>query len=174
MSKIAIIDVETTGLDPDVAEIIEIGMVVFDSRTMAIEKTFEVKVKPERIEDAHPKALEVNGYNEAEWEDAMTLYQAMLRLSEEVDSKTIFCAHNMIFDWAFLRAAEKKTGITLPFDYHKIDLLTLAWGKIPHHKIFSWSLKTICTYYGIPPEPKMHRALMGALHEYAVFTKVMS
>lgn len=173
MSKIAIIDVETTGLDPRFHEIIEMGMVVFDSRTFEILDTFEAKVKPEWIDRAHFKALEVNGYNEEEWKDGMTLYQMMNFLYERTQD-TIFCAHNMIFDWGFLDEAQRQTGITLPFGRHKIDLLTLAWGKIPHHKVSSWSLKTVCTYLGIPPEPKMHRALNGAMAEYEVYKALMS
>lgn len=172
MSRIAIVDVETSGLDPELHEILEIGMVVFDSHTMAVERIFEIKVKPERPEDGHPKAYEVNGYNAEEWEDAPSLFWAMTALAEQAQGAT-FCAHNMIFDWAFLQAAQKKTGVALPFGRHKIDLLTLAWSRIPHHKIFSWSLKTICTYLRIPPEPSMHRALNGALAEYAVYSKLM-
>jgi DNA polymerase III epsilon subunit-like protein len=173
MSKIAIVDVETTGLDPRHHEIIEIGMVVFDSRTFEITELFEVKIKPERIEDSMPKALAVNGYNEEEWENSASLHDAMLMLAEKSEG-AMFCAHNMIFDWMFLSEAENKTGVELPFERHKLDLLTLAWSKTPHAKVHSWSLLTICTYLRIPPEPKMHRALRGALAEYAVYTKLMS
>lgn len=172
-NKIAIVDVETTGLDPRFHEIIEIGMVVFNARTFEIIDTFEMKVKPERPEDAEPKALQVNGYNDEEWEEAGTLHDAMLMMAEKAEG-AMFCAHNMVFDWGFLDEAQRKTGIELPFGRHKLDLLTLAWGRIPHHKVFSWSLKTICTYFGLPPEPKMHRALQGVLAEYMVYTKLMS
>ncbi len=172
--KICLIDIESSGLDPFTDEILEIAYVLFDSHTMAIEEVFEVKIKPEHIETAHPKALEVNGYAEEEWQDATTLFYAMMDLSERIPKGTTMMAYNVSFDHGFLQAAERTTGFTLPFSHSRIDLLTLAWSKIPHHKVFSWSLKTICTYLGIPPEPKMHRALRGALAEYAVYTKLMS
>lgn len=174
--KIAIIDVETTGLDPRHHEIIEIGCVIFDSRTFAIEGYLEAKIIPERIEDAHPEAMKVNGYNEDEWIDAYTLQHVMEQLSDLLHTtpEVTFCAHNMVFDWGFLEEAQRKTGITLPFGRHKLDLLTLAWSRVPHEKVRSWSLKTICTYLGIPPEPKMHRAMQGVLAEYAVYTKLMN
>lgn len=173
MPKIAIIDVETSGLEATHHEILEVGMVVFDLDTFSITDLYESKVRPERIEDAEPRALEVNGYDHEEWEGAPSLHEVMMQLYERTQDTT-FCAHNMIFDWSFLQAAEKKTGIILPFGRHKIDLLTLAWGKLPHDKVHAWSLKTICTYLHILPEPKRHRALNGALAEYAVFTKLMS
>lgn len=173
--KIAIIDVETTGLDAQHHEMIEIGCVVFDSRTFAIEGYLEAKIIPERIEDAHAAAMKVNGYNEEEWSDAASLQHVMEQLANLLATvpDVMFCAHNMIFDWAFIEEAQRKTDIILPFGRHKIDLLTLAWSRVPHEKVRSWSLKTICTYLGIPPEPKMHRAMQGVLAEYAVYTKLM-
>lgn len=174
MNKLCIIDLETTGLDPSVNEIIEIAAVLLDPRTFAIESVFEVKVKPDRPEDGHPKAYAVNGYNAEEWEDGMTLYQAMMQLCQWVPQGTVMMAYNLSFDYGFLQAAERVTSFVLPFSHSRIDLLTLAWGKIPHHKVFSWSLKTVCTYLGIPPEPKMHRALNGAMAEYEVYKALMT
>lgn len=41
---------------------------------MALDGTvlLNTKIKPVNIEAAHPKALEVNGYNEADWANAPT------------------------------------------------------------------------------------------------------
>lgn len=171
--KIALIDTETTGLDCRRHEIIDFGMVVFDSHTFEIYDTYEAKVKPLRIMDANAKALEVNGYNEKEWKDAITIEELMKEVFKRTQGST-FCAHNMIFDWSFLEQAERDTGITLPFDRHKLDLLTLAWSRIPHNKVQSWSLKTICTYLRVPPEPKVHRALNGAMAGYGVYKALFS
>lgn len=168
---IGITDVETTGLDCEKNEIIEIGFVSFDSETFEIIETFDIKVRPERPEEGDPRAYEVNGYNAEEWQNAVSLEEAMRQYVEKAKGST-FCAHNMIFDYGFLNAASRKTGVPLPFSRHKLDLLTLAWTKL-HREIKAFSLKNLCEYLNIEPEPEMHRALNGAMAEYHVFRRIM-
>lgn len=172
MSRIAIVDIETSGLDPARHEILEIGMVLFDSRSFAILDTLDLRVKPEHPETGDAKAFAVNGYNAEEWDGCMDLRLALTLFKARTEDAT-FCAHNMIFDWSFLSAASEKTGVALNFDYHKLDLLSIAWAKIPHVKVQSWSLKTICAYLGVPPEPKLHRGLQGAMKEYECYKALM-
>ncbi len=170
--KIALTDIETTGLDPLAHEIIEIGCIIFDNKTFEVHGRLNFRIKPEHIENAAPKALEVNGYNKEEWEDGMTLFQALNFYAEATKGCT-FMAHNVTFDWSFMVASFAKENITHGLDKYKIDTMSLAWGKIPHHKVTSWSLKTLCSYFGIPPEPKVHRAINGAECAYHVYKKLM-
>lgn len=172
MNRIAIVDVETSGLDPQKHEILEIGMVLFDADTLKTIDALDLRVKPEHPETGDPKAFVVNGYNKKDWSDCMDLTLAMTIFKARTEDAT-FCAHNVIFDWSFIQAASEKTGVPLNFDYHKLDLLSLAWAKIPHGKMQSWSLKTVCTYLGIPPEPKIHGGLNGAITEYKVYRALM-
>lgn len=170
--RIAITDVETSGLYADKHEIVEIGLVVFDDQTFEILDTMDVKVKPEHPEDFDPKALQVNGYNEEDWKDSIPLPDAMKVFIEKTEG-CMFCAHNMIFDFGFIEQALKKSGLENKFDKHRIDIFTLAWSKIPHNKMTKWSLKTICEYLQIPPEPAVHRGINGAMVEYEVYKKLM-
>lgn len=172
MSRISIIDLETTGLDPQMHEIIEIGVVIFDDQTFKVIDQLDLRVKPAHPERGDAGAYKVNGYNKKDWNNCMDIRLALSLVKARTEG-TMFCAHNMIFDWGFLEEASKQTGIPFDFDRHKIDLFTLAWAKIPHAKLQSWSLKTICTYLGIPPEPAIHRALNGALAEFEVYKKLM-
>lgn len=168
--KIAMTDAETTGLDPRKHEIIEIGLVVFESEApFTIMDTLDIKVKPEHIETASPEALRINGYKEEDWKDAVSIDEAM----EMYRSKArgcIFAAHNVIFDYSFIGPAPKKFD---DFDRHKIDTFSLAWAKIPHDKMKYWSLKSICEYLNISPEPEIHRAINGAMSAYRVYVELM-
>lgn len=172
MSRIAIIDLETTGLDLYKNEIIEIGLVVCDSVDFTIYDTWDVKIKPERPEDGHPEAYKVNGYCEDDWKDGITLRQALVLLAERVPTATMM-AYNVSFDYGFLQQAFKKAELRDPMNYHRIDLLTLAWSKIPHSKMQSWALRSVCAYLRIPPEPKVHRGANGAMKAYEVYRRLM-
>jgi len=169
--KIAITDIETTGLSFRKHEIIQIGLVVADLDTMEILDTLEAKVKPQRPEAADPRALEVNGYTEAEWEDAMTPRQAMSMYVEKARGAT-FLAHNNIFDYGFLDQMAQDTEIPLPFTRHRLDLLTLAWGEL-RGITDKLSLKALCGILGLPEEPQRHTALEGAMAAYRVFGALM-
>ena len=125
---IAITDVETTGLDFAIQEIVEIGLVVIDQQTLEILNTLDVKVKPEHIETADDFALKVNGYNKTDWKDAITLKEAMSIYGEKTKG-AIFCAHNVTFDWSFIFEVFKKTGVKNQMDHHRIDLFTMIWMK---------------------------------------------
>ncbi len=159
-----VVDIETSGLSPLTDEILEIGCVLPDG------DGFAIKVKPEHIETASPVALRINGYNEKEWEDALPLKEALQLLNSKVPLGAYLMAYNVAFDWGFLDAAYQKTGIQVPFHYHKLDLLTLAWSKLPPGSPLS--LKKVCEQLGIEAEPTVHRALAGAVCAHAVFKKL--
>lgn len=169
--RLAIIDLETTGLDPQKHEIIEIGLVVVDSEDYTILDQWDAKVRPERPQDGHPEAYKVNGYNEGEWKDAVSLKWALLLLNERVEMATML-SYNVSFDYGFLQAAYKQCGLKDPMNYHRLDLLTMAWMTIPHHKMQSWALRSVCAYLRIPPEPKVHRGANGAMKAYEVYRRL--
>ncbi len=164
---IALTDIETTGLDPKIHEIIEIACILFDDEKFEIINTFEYKIKPEKIEAAAPEAMKVNGYNEEEWKDALSLDEVMDKYIEFTNGAT-FMAYNVTFDWGFL----KETGKNFLLHYHRLDLLSMACIKIPREGKTSWSMKSVCKYLDIEPEPEIHRALNGVMKEYEIYTEL--
>lgn len=171
--KIAITDVETTGLDCNHNEMVSIGCVIFDKDTFEIEESFELKIKIEFPERMHPMAQKCNGWTEEAWKDAIPLVEAMQIYSEKVKGAH-FSAQNMLFDHGFITEGFKKSGVKPSFGLYRIDLLTLAWSKIPHSKMTGWSLKKICEALEIPPEPEIHTGLNGAMCAYECYKKLMS
>lgn len=163
---VVIIDIETTGLDAQKHEIIEIGAVRSDTG-----ETFEVKIHPLRIKDADPEALAINGYRKEDWNEAFTLPNALLLLNQFVgDDKPHFMAYNVSFDWGFIQKAYSDCGMDHPFDYRKLDLLTLAWAhKPPFGKL---NLGYVCNSLGIRAEPVVHRAINGAMCAHELMKKL--
>lgn len=172
MSKIVAVDLETTGLDPLKHEIIELGFLIFCDKTFKVYGQFNLKIKPEHISSATPRALEVNGYNEKDWKDAISLREALTFFAQATDGATMV-AHNISFDSIFLETSFSMLNIEHKLNYHKLCTMSIAWAKIPKGKVQSYSLKTICTYLKIPPEDKVHRAVSGAIKCYEVYKKLM-
>ena len=172
--KIAMTDLETSGDIFGVHEILEIGLVVFDPNTFEILDTYNQKVKPVRIENAIPLALEYNGYNEKDWKDAISLDKAIKIYSEKTQG-CVFCAYNVAFDWGFVNESFRKVGIQNPMstkeNHDKLDLLSIAWDKGLKNEN-SFSLKTACKYFDVPSEPEPHNALSGAMTAYELFKKL--
>lgn len=168
--KIIITDFETTGLNSDIHEIVEIGAVRFDSVTMQVEETLSIKVKPERIDLAEPNALIVNGYNEEDWKDAVSLDIAMTMYAKIADGAH-FAAFNITFDSLFLNRALSKLGRSINLTRPSIDVLTIALSKIPSCPVYH--LKDVCNILGITPEDQKHEGVKGAMKAYEVYKYLM-
>lgn len=172
---LAITDVETTGLDAQIHEIIEIGLLVADQKTLKVLDQLEAKVKPLHLGTADRSALELNGYNEPGWTNALELKTAM-EIYANKTRNAIFLAHNTTFDWSFIFEAFRKTGVRNSMDYHRIDLLTIAWSKARENKLPGlkrFNLDELCQYFGIPKEPLPHRAINGVQNELAVLKQLI-
>lgn len=171
--KLALIDIETSGLHPLTDEIIEIACLTFDSVTFEVYDTMNVKVTPLHPETGHPKAYEVNGYTPDDWKESISLEEAMHQLSDITMSAT-FMAYNYHFDLSFIEEACRLTDVSLAISRHKVDLLSIAFAKIPHHLVKSWSLKNVCAGLDIAPEAVVHRAINGVMCEYELYKVLMT
>jgi DNA polymerase III alpha subunit (gram-positive type) len=175
---LAFLDTETTGLDPAIHEIIEIGGVIVkqiltDGKvTFEVVDEFEYKVKPENIAQADKVALRVNGYDEADWVFAYTLTEAMTMLAEKTKD-CIMVAHNAHFDLNFFDAAWKKTGIANPMHYYAIDTISVAFTKLQgKSEIEKLSLRALSEYFGLENK-NAHTALSDARTTFELYKKLM-
>jgi DNA polymerase III subunit epsilon len=149
MRPLVFVDCETTGLDPDRHELIEVAAIRVDPRTLKIETELALKVHLERIEDADPDALRINGYTEEAWSDAVSLAEAMQQLAPVLDG-CMLAGHNVAFDRSFLDAAWKHVGHRPNgLDHHLLDTATLAWPLLSAGSLDSVSLTPVCKRLGI-------------------------
>ena len=166
------IDIETTGFKVGYHDVIEVAVVIADpSKDYEVVDELELKIKPERIENADAQALRINGYNEADWMFAYTLEQAMKMLAEKVEN-TVMVAHNITFDWTFLEHAFRETGIEPKF-YRKLDSYSIAYAKFSNEpNINKFSLKALAEYFGLTNE-KAHTALADTRVTVDIFRELM-
>lgn len=170
--NLVFIDIETSGLDVIIHEILEIGGVITTPDLEVIEE-FEIKIKPERIENANPTALKINHYNEKDWEGAITLREAIKILAEKVKD-CIMVGQNVAFDAGFIEHAFSRMSIDNTMHYHKLDTVSIAWAKL--HKepdLEHFSLREMCARFGITNE-RPHSALSDARATYELYKKLMS
>jgi DNA polymerase-3 subunit epsilon len=160
-STIAFVDLETTGLDFRRHEILEIGVIRADARTLEIIAQCDVRVCPERLENASTEALAIAGYSFEDWAEASTLEVALARIAPLFDGALV-AGHNVGFDWAFLEEAFRREELPLPeVDHHRLDTASLAWPLVATGELSSLSLNAVAAYLGLE-RPTPHRALADA------------
>lgn len=170
------VDVETTGLDPSQAEMIEIAWVLTDPTNERILETYEAKMRPERLDRNDPtcaKALEVNGYTDEEWAPSLcapraAVSEALLRAAKGV----YLVGQNVSFDAGFCQALLRKEGKQGNWHYHLIDTAILAYPLLAFGAVSSLSLGALCTYFGITNEGA-HRAMADVRRTRGVYARLM-
>jgi DNA polymerase III epsilon subunit-like protein len=161
----AFVDVETTGLDPQTHEMIEFAVVYEDNKTVSF------KIQPRRMDKASPEALKINGYTPEKWQEALPLDRAASQIANALQN-CILVGHNVKFDMGFIQALLKEANVKARLGYHTIDTVTLAYEHLAPCGIDSLSLKNVCIFLGIPPEPDEHQAGAGAMACKQVYEKL--
>ena len=123
--EFCVFDTETTGLDPGVEYMTEIGAVIVKNGEVVEE--FDTFVKPGK--PITPKITELTGITNEMVDNAPSEAEALKAFLEFADGR-ILVAHNAhSFDIRFLRAAAKRSGIEFEPTY--IDTLTMAQAMYP-------------------------------------------
>ena len=106
-TTLAFLDLETTHLSSSLGEIVEIAIILIKNNEVL--QIIEHKVKPEHLETAHPRAMEVNGYAEEKWENAISQSECS-DLALQHLKNCVVVGHNISFDLKFIRALWNKTN----------------------------------------------------------------
>jgi DNA polymerase III epsilon subunit-like protein len=177
--NLAFIDTETSGLDPDKHEIIELAVVLVKQtdrpgKGPKIEVIAEKdwKIKMVNREAAEDQALRVNGYNEVDWMFAVDLESALKEFVKLTEGAT-FVSHNLTFDYAFISKAFSKTGVENRMHYGKLDTISIAFARlydIPQAQ--SFSLKALAQLFKIENK-KSHTALSDTITLVEIYKKLM-
>lgn len=145
------IDLETTGLNPKLDKIIEIGAVrVREGRET---ETFSALVNPGR--KLEERIAKLTGISDGELAQAQELDRVLPELLEFLGDDPLI-GHKILFDYSFLKKAA--VDRRLEFEKTGIDTLKIARRYLPEleHK----TLTFLCGYYGITH--RAHRACADA------------
>jgi len=155
------LDLETTGANPAMHRLIEIGMVAFTLQKDL--KSYESLVDPEM--PISPQAQDIHGISS----ERLVGEPKIKDILQEVISffgDTVLVIHNPFFDLAFITRACQESGIEPPA-FISVDTVTLARSAFP--ELENHRLNTLCHYLNI--DLAHHQALSDAAACMEVFRK---
>lgn len=156
------IDLETTGLNPKLDKIIEIGAVKVINGE--IKETFETFVNPGR--KLEQRIMELTGIRDEQLTDAPYIDEVLPDLLDFLGDLPLL-GHSILFDYSFLKKAAVDRKLT--FERQGVDTLKIArrfLTQLEHR-----SLDYLCEYYQIPHNA--HRALADAEATVQLFSKLV-
>lgn len=148
----AVIDLETTGGSANRDKITEIAVVVHDGTTRVRE--FSTLINPERPIPHY--ITDITGISDDMVADAPRFYEVAREIVEMTED-CIFVAHNVNFDYSFLREEFKRLGFT----YEREKLCTVRSSRKLIPGLPSYSLGKLCYSLGIQLRDR-HRAMGDA------------
>ena len=159
----AIVDIETTGGQPAQDRITEIAVYVHDGEKIVDE--FSSLLNPGR--SIPPFITQLTGITNDMVADAPRFHEVARRVVE-MTTGCVFVAHNVRFDYSFL----KKEFADLGYNYARKTLCTVRLSRslIPGQP--SYSLGKLCRNIGIPLEGR-HRAAGDAHATTLLFDKLL-
>ena len=163
--EFCVFDTETTGLDPGVEYLTEIGAVIV--RNGEVVEEFDTFVKPGK--SITPKITELTGITNEMVADAPGEKEALEAFLRFADGR-ILVAHNAhAFDIRFLKAAAKRSGISFEPTY--IDTLTMAQAMYPG--LHNYKQGTINKHLELPSY-EAHRACEDSAALGRIFCVMLS
>ncbi|MDR1663953.1 MAG: type I-E CRISPR-associated endoribonuclease Cas2e [Clostridiales bacterium] len=160
-----VVDVETTGLEPETDELLEIGALKVSAHEII--DTFQSIIHIERPIPPHIKSL-TGITDERVHENGRPILDVLNEFFAFIGALPIV-AHNVDFDTGFLLSACARHGLRL-FSNRCIDTLSLAKRlikDIPDHK-----LGTLANYFNLP-QNNAHRSLGDCQTTKALFEKLI-
>lgn len=167
--KILGVDFETTGLDRERDQIIEVGAVLWDVEASQPVKILSEMIKPEGVTELSPEVESITGLKMSMLERYGTSYREVWTraLGEMAKCADVFMAHNAPFDRAFYERAIRDNGL----DPGEKKIWINSETDLPnraYEKGRSRSLSYLAADHGFL-NPFPHRAVTDVLTMFKVF-----
>lgn len=160
----AIVDIETTGGSPDNSRITEIAILVHDGKQVV--EQYSTLINPKC---AIPYFItQTTGINDEMVRHAPAFHEVAKKILELTEG-AIFVAHNVRFDYNFVKAAFKDLG----YNYQRKTLCTVRMSRDTFPGLPSYSLGNLCEQLDIQIKNR-HRALGDAEATAILFDKIIA
>jgi len=157
LKDLAVIDLETTGLNPDECGITEIYLVRATLENILNDDrdkwtTYHCYLLPDIACTVSKTAAQLTGYDRNKWNytyDARQFYEVENEIIPLLDD-VILTGWNIEFDRQFILAECHRWGTPLPqWDYHRFDISTLAMRLYYEGLLESLSMSKAAEYFGL-------------------------
>lgn len=176
-----VVDVETTGLDPERDQIISIGAVDFANPR----RTYYNECRLSRGVKASNDALRITGFTLSSLKDTdkptlKEILRDFLRWTTRCRERTL-AGENPWFDATFLRCASRKRGLSWSFGHRYVDLHSVSYAtmlRVKKHAIVSigesrLSLDKTLQCVGLESRKGFHNALCDSKLEAEAFSRLI-
>ncbi|MEP7196945.1 MAG: exonuclease domain-containing protein [Saprospiraceae bacterium] len=164
MTKFAIIDIETTGGNHSYAKITEIAIIVYQNNEIIDE--FESLINPEC--SIPPEITRITGITNTMVANAPKFYEIAKKILE-ITHDCIFVAHNVSFDYSFIKDEFKSLG----FSYSRKRLCTVQLCKKYYPGLKSYSLGNLIKHFDIEVKER-HRAMEDVKATLQLFVRMLN
>jgi DNA polymerase III epsilon subunit-like protein len=171
---ILLIDVETTHLNPDLADPIQISALLLDKNTLQEKDAFMSYIYSD-LANANPASLAVSGINVTGLKDAPKQPIVGKQLVERFGFNIMLASWVEHLDRRMFHKLVKAAGFeTINYDYHYLDLWPIAYAHLLKQG-YSGDIKSeeMFQALGMPPRQK-HDALQDCRYEAEILRKIMS
>ena len=173
---LTVLDTETTGLDSDIHEIIQIATisyVVSAEGERFVTKKYEKKINPQQLHTASEKALEINGFSLEEWKGSPNAIDVMPEIKEIVERSDVLIGQNLIFDLRFINEICHRNEIDPPNFPPYIDTKSIADRLVRANWLQRSGMDYLVEHYGVKVEGRAHTALVDCERTMLVFDELM-
>lgn len=160
----AIVDIETTGGRANRDKITEVAIVLFDGEKII--DTYDTLINPER--SIPYNITQITGISQEMVVEAPKFYEVAKKIVE-LTQGAIFVAHNVRFDYNFLREEFKRLGYT----YTRKLLCTVRLSRQAFPGFPSYSLGNLIKHFDIAVE-RRHRALDDAVATTDILKRILA
>lgn len=161
--KYAIVDIETTGGMSHRDKITEIGIVIHDGEKIV--DSWESLINPERNIPAN--ITRITGITNDMVQDAPKFFEVAKKVVELTEG-AIFVAHNVRFDYGFIKNAFENLGYT----YTRKQLCTVRLTRKSFPGLRSYALGNLIKHFDIKVNAR-HRALDDAMATAIIFGYIL-
>ncbi|MCL5774968.1 MAG: 3'-5' exonuclease [Patescibacteria group bacterium] len=175
-----IVDTELTGLDAEKHEIIQLAGILLDRKTLKEKASFASYVRPVKWSNRDPEAMKVNKLEFVRLKNAPVLKKVIRDFAKKFHpEKVLLTAYVGWVDKRFLLKAFEKTGTKWAYDYHYMDIWSLAYvslakkGQLKNAKEFAgFNMENLLKKYNISLPGSHHDALFDCRAEAEILRQV--
>lgn len=160
-TNLSFVDIETTGASPQKGRIIEIGILRVENNILV--KTYNTLINPQTYID--PFITQLTGIHPKTVEDAPTFEQVKDEILE-ILKDSVFVAHNVRFDYGFLRNEFRRFG----HHFSTKHFCTVKLARLLYPGSARYNLDSIIERFGFSCENR-HRAFDDAKILFDFYTK---